>query len=63
MEQTQYCFKEEYQYYDSKIELNNRYQASISSYVCEGEREGEENFIHIDELYEAGSSFFFSVHV
>lgn len=62
LKQIQYYFKEEYQYYDSKIELNNRYQGNISSYVCVGEEEGKCDFIHIDELYEAAVlSFFLSM--
>ena len=62
LKQIQYYFEKEYQYYDSKIELNNRYQGNISSYVCVGEEKGERDFIHIDELYEAAVlSFFLSM--
>ena len=62
LEQIQYFFRKEYEFSDSKVELNNRYQGNISSYVCEGEKEGENSFIHIDELYEAAVlSFFLSM--
>lgn len=62
LEQIQYFFRKEYEFSDSKVELNNRYQGNISCYVCEGEKEGENSFIHIDELYEAAVlSFFLSM--
>lgn len=51
--QIQKYFKREYHFTDEKMELNNRYQKSIGSYICYGKEEGENYFIHIDELYEA----------
>lgn len=51
-------FEREYHFFDEKIELNNRYQRSINSYIWVGDKENELHFIHIDELYEAALLYF-----
>lgn len=46
-------FKRDYDFQDERIELNNRYQKTVSSYVWLGEKEEESRFLHIDELFES----------
>lgn len=53
LKQIRKYFEREYHFVDEKLELNNRYQGSISSYLWSGKEERESHFIHIDELYEA----------
>lgn len=52
-------FKEEYGYQCEEIELSNRYQHSINSYVRLDEK--RTNFIHIDELLESSIMSFFMI--
>lgn len=54
-------FEKEYQYTDHKLEINNRYQHSVGSYIWLGENEEESHFIHMDELFEAVILSFFLV--
>lgn len=52
-------FEREYAYRGDNIELSNRYQHSINSYIfLDGERE---QFVHVDELFESSIMSFFLV--
>lgn len=50
-------FEKEYGYYGKEIELSNRYQHSVNSYIFLDE--DREQFIHIDELFEVSIMSFF----
>ena len=52
-------FKKEYDYHAKGIELNNRYQYSVNSYIFLDEE--REQFVHIDELFESSIMSFFLV--
>ena len=52
-------FEKEYGYHGKGIELSNRYQHSVNSYIFLGE--GREQFVHIDELFESSVMSFFLV--
>ena len=54
-------FEKEYQYIDHRLEVDNRYQHSVGSYIWFGENEEESHFIHMDELFEAAILSFFLV--
>lgn len=50
-------FEREYGYRGESVELSNRYQYSINSYIfMDGERE---QFVHVDELFESSVMSFF----
>lgn len=52
-------FEKEYGYHGKGIELSNRYQHSVNSYIFLDE--GREQFVHIDELFESSVMSFFLV--
>lgn len=52
-------FEKEYGYHGKGIELSNRYQHSVNSYIFFDE--GREQFVHIDELFESSVMSFFLV--
>ena len=52
-------FEKEYGYHGKGIELSNRYQHSVNSYIFLDE--GIEQFVHIDELFESSVMSFFLV--
>ena len=54
-------FEKEYQYKDYKLEINNRYQHSVGSYIYLGDDEQESHFIHIDVLFDSAILSFFLV--
>ena len=54
-----YYFEKEYGYHGTRIELNNRYQHSVNSYIFLDEE--RDQFVHIDELFEASVMPFFLV--
>lgn len=58
-ELVKHYFQKEYGYYRKDIELINRYQRSVNSYIFLDEE--IEQFIHIDELFESSIISFFLV--
>lgn len=50
-------FEKEYGYHCKGIELSNRYQHSVNSYIILDEV--REEFVHIDELFESSMMSFF----
>lgn len=56
-ELVKHYFQKEYGYYRKDIELINRYQRSVNSYIFLDEE--IEQFIHIDELFESSIISFF----
>lgn len=52
-------FIKEYGYHGEQIELSNRYQHSINSYVFMDDERGQ--FVHMDELFESSVMSFFLV--
>lgn len=52
-------FEKEYGYHGKGIELSNRYQHSVNSYIFLDE--AREQFVHIDELFESSVMSFFLV--
>ena len=51
------CFKKEYDFEGNAIQLNNRYQKTINSYIYNDQK--NPTFIHIDELFESTVISFF----